>query len=212
MVGTVSAQAVIIANWTFETSVPTTAGPHAAEVGVGLATGLHASGSTTYSNPVGNGSGESFSSNNWGIGDYYQFRVSTLGPLAGVQVSWDQTSSGTGPRDFQLQYSTNGFTYTNFGSVYAVGPASWTSVGSPNLASAYSADLSSIAALDNQVDVYVRLTNTTTVSANGGTVAGGGSNRVDNVIISATPVPEPFTMALAVAGLGLAARRRMRKA
>jgi len=55
-------RADIIATWTFETSVPTTAGPFSPEVGSGSALGYHASGSAVYSNPAGNGSLESFSS------------------------------------------------------------------------------------------------------------------------------------------------------
>ncbi len=62
--------ATTLAQWTFETSLPLTSGPHAAEGGVNAgpsspASGFHTSGATAYSNPVGNGSAESFSSNNW---------------------------------------------------------------------------------------------------------------------------------------------------
>src|SRR5690349_21798851 len=77
-----TSQAVLIADWTFETSVPTTAGPYVAEGGVNAATsfasGLHA-GASVYSNPAGAGSAESFSSTAWAIGDYYQFTSSTIG-------------------------------------------------------------------------------------------------------------------------------------
>ena len=62
---------------------------------------------------------KSFSSTAWSVGDYYQFQVSTLGD-PNVALAWDQTSSTTGPRDFLLQYSTNGTTFTPFGSQYSV--------------------------------------------------------------------------------------------
>ncbi len=69
------AHADVIADWTFETSAPVTAGPFSPEIGAGSASGFH-SGTTTYSSPVGNGSSHSFSSNGWSVGDYYQFQVS----------------------------------------------------------------------------------------------------------------------------------------
>src|SRR5262249_15573774 len=108
-----NAMAGTIANWTFETSQPVTAGPVAPEAGVGSALGSHA-GTSTYSSPAGNGSAHSFSSNVWAIGDYYQFQVSTVGQSQ-IGLVFDQTSSGTGPRDFKVAYSTNGTTFTDTG-------------------------------------------------------------------------------------------------
>src|SRR5262245_50023603 len=96
-----------IASWTFETSMPTgTPGAGvwitniASEVGSGIASGLHV-GAVTYSNPAGNGSAQSFSANAWAVNDYFQFVVSTIG-YSGLGVSFDQTSSATGPGRFTL--------------------------------------------------------------------------------------------------------------
>jgi len=208
-----SSQAVILAGWTFETSLPASAGPHTAESGVfagsSVATGLHASASTVYSNPVGNGSLESFSSNFWAVGDYYQFASSSTG-YEDITISFDQVGSSTGPRDFQFSYSTNGTTFTDFGSAYAVlansTPNNW-SAGTPVLTTTFSFDLSSVTGLDNAATIYFRLTQTTTTSIGGGTVATGGTNRVDNFIING--VPEPTTALLGALGvLGLLRRRR----
>ncbi len=38
--------------------------------------------------------------------------MSTLGESS-ITLSWDQTSSNTGPKDFVLQYSTDGTTFNN---------------------------------------------------------------------------------------------------
>ncbi|MEQ1823268.1 MAG: PEP-CTERM sorting domain-containing protein [Fimbriimonadaceae bacterium] len=207
-----ASQAVTIANWTFETSAPAGAGPHNAEVGVGLASGSHSVGTAVYSSPVGNGSARSFSSNTWSVGDYYQFQFSTAG-LGSLVFGWDQASSNTGPRDFQLQYSNDGTSFTNFGSVYVVlanaSPnPTWNSTVGSSLYS-YSVNLSSVTALNNQANVWIRLTDASTVSANGGVVSVGGTDRVDNVLATATAVPEPATMA--ALGLGVAALLRRRK-
>ena len=61
----------------------------------------------------------SYSSNQWQIGDYYQFQVSTVGQSQ-IGLVFDQTSSATGPRDFKVQYSTNGTTFTDSGFSYSV--------------------------------------------------------------------------------------------
>lgn len=208
-----SAQAATVAQWTFETSIPATAGSFAAEVGTGSALGFHA-GASTYSSPAGNGSLHSFSSNTWAVGDYYQFSASTLG-LDNLSLSWDQISSNTGPKNFNLAYSTNGTSFTTFASYVVLAnatPNTWSS-STASSASSYSYNLSSVSALNNQSTVYFRLIDATTVSANGGTVATAGTDRVDNFTISAMPVPEADNRMMLLAGLalmGFMARRRAR--
>jgi hypothetical protein len=63
----------------------------------------------------------------------------------------------------------------------------------------------------NQANVLLRLVAASTVSANGGILANGGTSRVDNFAVMATPVPEPETYAMILAGLAVVAfgaRRR----
>ncbi len=213
-----SVKAQVLTKWTFETSQPVTAGPFSPEIGSGSALGFHSGngGTTTYSTPAGNGSSHSFSANGWAVGDYYQFQTSTLGDSGALSVSFDQTSSNTGPGQYQFGYSTDGVNFTSLGGVYTVlanaAPnAPWNATTS---SSAYTLtyDLSSIVGgLDNQNNVYFRLTDAGTTSANGGVVAVAGTDRVDNFTLSMTAAPEPSTMALGLLGglavLGLRARR-----
>jgi hypothetical protein len=209
-----AAHADTVAQWTFESSAPTTAGPFAAEVGSGSATGSHSTAST-YSAPAGNGSAHSFSSTAWSVGDYYQFSVSTLG-LKDVSLSWDQTSSNTGPKDFTLQYSTDGSHFSTFNSysVLANGASpnpAWSSGGARSAAYTFSDDLSSISAINNVTNLFFRLVDADTTAANGGTVGSGGTDRVDNVIVTASPVPVPAAIWLLGSGLFGFARLRRRQ-
>lgn len=192
-----------LAHWTFETSLPTSSGPFAAEVGSGVATGFHASASAVYSNPTGDGSAESFSSNFWAVGDYYQFQVNTLG-YTDVMLSWDQVSSSTGPRDFKLSYSVDGSAFSDVQSysVRSNSSPAWSSLSRAGL-DVYSFDLSSLSTLDNQASVYFRLVDISTISASGGTVGTSGTDRVDNFLVTAAPVPEADTYAFMAVGLGL---------
>ncbi|HTQ37637.1 MAG TPA: autotransporter-associated beta strand repeat-containing protein [Pirellulales bacterium] len=184
-INSMATPSTVMADWTFETSAPTTAGPFVAESGTNAgssnASGSHADSGVMYSSPSGNGSVHSYSSTNWGVGDYYQFTTSTTGQN-GIVLSFDQTSSNTGPRDFQVEYSTNGSTFSNAGSAYMVGNSGWSN-GSATTSSTTVLDLSSIEALNNVGTVYFRLVDTDTTSANGGTVGTSGTDRVDNVII-----------------------------
>ena len=198
------ATASSIASWTFETSPPvlsnsTAFGPLAADGGSGTASALHASGLTDWSSPVGNGSLHSWSSTHWAAGDYYQFQVSTTA-LQNIVIDWDQTGSSTSPSAFALQWSTDGTTFNSvafYNVLLTVGPnPAWSSVTAHSQFH-FHEDLTSIANLNNQPAIFLRLTAQAAASSVLGT------DRVDNVSIST--VPEPTTFALATFGLvGLA--------
>jgi hypothetical protein len=201
-----AARAAIITEWTFETSQPTTTGPVTAEVGTGTASTTHAS-TTVVSSLAGNGSAHSLSSTVWAIGDYYQFTFSPTGST--LYLTFDQTSSNTGPRDFKIQTSTDGSTFTDLStySVLANGGApnaSWTStINQP----AYT--------FGNMIlpanTTAIRLVVNSNVAANGTTLASTGTDRVDNVIFSNAPVPIPEPASLSVFALGGALLLRRRK-
>jgi autotransporter-associated beta strand protein len=178
-----------IAQWTFETTSPTTAGPHAAEVnnstGVANALGFHA-GASTYSSPAGNGSSKSFSSTAWAVGDYYQFSVPTSG-FQSIQFSIDAVSSNTGPKNFNFLYSTDGTNFTNAGS-YSIPVSQFFSSATVNSNLRFAFDLSAVSALSNTTNpVFFRVVMKDTVSVNNGVVAGTGTSRVDNVTVLGTP-------------------------
>ena len=211
------AQAFTLAQWTFENAIPDltnsiTSPSVSATSGTGTALGVHASGATDWTTPVGNGSANSFSSNTWAVNDYYEFSFSTVA-YKSLMLSFDQTSSGTGPRDFTLAYSTNGASFTNFANYQVLQNSAPTWTGA-TYAPAYNLtlNLSGVTALDNQTSVFVRLFNASSVSTSGGTVGTGGTNRIDNFTVTVTAVPEPGTYALLLAGLaviGFVARRRV---
>src|SRR5215468_7187145 len=88
-----STQAATIASWGFEVHVPpTTNGPAIGgllpDFGSGSASAFHAI-QASFTTPAGNGSAHSLSANNWSIGDYWEFHVSTLG-FQDIQLSMDQ--------------------------------------------------------------------------------------------------------------------------
>ena len=167
---------------------------------------VHALTATTWSTPAGNGSQYSFSSNNWSVGDYYQITLSTLG-YGNVSLSWDQTRSSTGPSSFRVDVSTDGTNFSTILASYSViqaglagsGTVAWSS-SAANYQSAFTTTLASIAGADDAASLTFRFVNLSTVAV-------GGTNRIDNIIVSGDVVPAPG--AIALLGLaGLAARRR----
>ncbi|QOJ01651.1 MAG: hypothetical protein HRU70_14640 [Phycisphaeraceae bacterium] len=211
-----AANADLLAGWSFENYVPgpvtgQNQGPIAADSGIfaagAEARGFHAATATTWSNPVGNGSSRSFSSNTWTTGDYYQVRFSTVG-YTDIVIDWQQTRSATGPQFFNLVASTDGgTTFFSLLSNYsvevngAVGGGSWSSTPA-NFRTGYGFNVAGTAALANQADVIVRMVAN---SQAGGT---GGTGRIDDVNINGTLIPTPGSLALLGLGGLVAARRR----
>jgi hypothetical protein len=205
-----TSMAVTLAEFTFETSVPAldnsqSAGPYTAEGGIfaaeSVALGVHASPNTDWTNPVGNGSGESFSSNDWAFGDYYEFRVPTTG-YQDITFSWHQTRSSTGPATFELTFSTDGVNFTSL-TTYTVPTVTW-SAGSPDATNQSVFGPIDVPGAEDASLVYFRLV---AAVAPGGT---GGTSRVDNIVVAGTPVPEPATLSLLVLGTVMLRGRRGR--
>ncbi|MCK6475898.1 MAG: hypothetical protein L6Q35_03595 [Phycisphaerales bacterium] len=138
---------------------------------------------------VGGGSGSPVTSN----GGYFQFNISMAG-LKDLIVSFATRGTGTGFRNGQLSYSTDGVTFTNYG-------ASWDGGGSSTFF-LVTRDLSTETSLNNASNVAIRLTLT-------GATGGAGNNRIDNIQFNATVIPAPASIAL-VGLAGLVAGRRRR--
>ena len=187
---------VTLAKWTFESATISSTGSMSAsfspedgtQTSSASAVGVHSSASTVYSSPSGNGSAKSFSANNWTVGDYYQFKLNTLG-YGSLKVGVDCNSSGTGPAEFTLAYSTDGTTFTDFTNYNVPRTNSvnitWSN-SVVNTNSTLSFNLSSIPSLSNQSNVVVRLKQRSTVSLANGVVASTGTSRVDNVTFLAS--------------------------
>lgn len=223
--GLAAAKADILAQWNFDSLVLSTAYTNspadgninniAADLGSGTASGHHATAvGGEYTTPAGNGSLNSLNARNWSVDDFFQFAVSTIG-FQNVTLSFDQTSSSTGPRDFGVFYNVNGGSYSQFGLNYIVlqngaSPNPSWNVSTNLPAYSFSVDLSSLTALNNASSVSFRLVDRSTTSAGGGTVGAAGTDRVDNFTVLAAQIPEPSSAALAIFGglVCLAALRR----
>jgi hypothetical protein len=217
-----STQAAVLGNWGFEVNTP----PDTTETftnpalvnyqpdsgvspnssfGAPHVVGVHAS-AAAYTTPAGNGSANSFNSNTWATGDHYLFHLSSTG-YQDITVEWDQTRSSTGPNDFKLEYSTDGVNYTQAGANLDVlqnglAPnASWSSGGGVIAAYHFSRDLSSVTALNNATDLYIRV-----ASLEAGAAA--GTVRIDNFVINANLIPEPSSLGVLALGALMIRRRR----
>ncbi|CAM3695202.1 YDG domain-containing protein [Flavobacterium gelidilacus] len=171
---TFSGSTVSVAEWTFPTDgtvvTPDVSTPSNA------AQTLTTNGGTIISS-AGN-STESASANAWQSGDgtkYWQIDFDATG-FSNIALSSAQRSSNSGPKDFKIQYK--------------VGVGSWTDTGTDVVvANNFSTGVASLtlpSACDNQSNVSVRWIMTSNTSVNNGTVAGGGTSRIDDIIVTST--------------------------
>jgi hypothetical protein len=211
-----SVHAQTIAQWTFEdtaaSALPGTwtsttpsyqaafSGSFASDIsayGTGAASGTHVSALTYWLRVAGDGSARSFNSDHWAIGDYYQFTFTPtayIGSYSGINVSWDQTRSASGPANWHLAYSLDGSTYTPLPG-YTIANTTWSS---STYSSVNSQSINLGSALDSTLNagstVYFEVVCDIAPSSTGGT------SRIDNFTVAST-VPEPTSMALLAGGL-----------
>lgn len=190
-------------NWTFENTAIVgasgsdfTYGPSdAGLLSLGSsADGHHATATTAYSFPAGQAPSapRALSANNWSVNDYWQFSLTTVG-FQNLTVSFGQLGSATGPANYQFQYSTDGTTFTNFGTAITLTSSSTFKTST--------FDLSSVTDVNNALSVVFRVVDTSTTAIGGGTVGTTGSGRIDNFLLTGIPIPEPSVYMLL--GLGL---------
>jgi hypothetical protein len=138
-----------------------------------------------------------------------QFSISTVGQQ-NISIKFDQRHSNTSSRYTQLQYTTNGSTYTDFGSLFDA------NLGGDTWYNGRSINLSSIAGVNNNANFGFRIvsafapgTSTYVASTSTSTYGTTGTWRFDTVTLDAAPVPVP-TPALVpgLVGFGLAALRK----
>jgi hypothetical protein len=147
-----------------------------------------------FGDPAGQALGLQGGTNNINNGRHVTIQLTTS-HWQDLMMSYATQRTSTGFNSQTLSWSTNGTTFTTVGAHTAI----------PTSFALHTWDLSGITALNNAPNVWLRLTFDGATSAS-------GNNRIDNLVISANPVPEPATMAALALGVGaIAARRRRRK-
>jgi hypothetical protein len=224
----IPAHAVTITQWNFNSSPPdssTATGLNTPSTGAGTITTV--GGVSIVGFNSGTGSSDPAASDNSGFqtssyvaqstGDKtagIQVNVSTAG-YSNIMVKFDQRHSNTSSRYAQFQYSTNGTTFTDFGSLLDA------SAGGDTWYNNRSLDLSSIPGVSNLTTFAFRVVaafapSTTAYAASTTTssYATTGTWRFDMVtvsgdpIVTAVPVPGSFALlATALLGFGVVVRR-----
>ena len=107
----------------------------------------------------------------------WEIEFSTLG-YYDIDINSRQQSSGTGPRNFKIQYKigTAGTYVDLYSPINITTTGGWYGPATP---------VALPAGCDNQSSVYIRWIMTSNTSVGGSTVASGGSNRIDDIVIRA---------------------------
>lgn len=170
-----------LAEWNFEDAIPNQTADAGITANLTKIITRENSYLYTYTYPNGfNNIGNAFSSTHWDNGvdlKYWQIEFNTSG-YQSLTISSKQRSSGTGPKDFRLQYSLdNGTTWLDIpGSSFSLLSDTWNSSSISNI--------SLPSECDNQNSVVLRWVLSSLISANNGIVASGGTNRIDDIIIT----------------------------
>gem|GEM_PF-6014088 len=125
-----------------------------------------------------------YSTTGWNtpVGQWWQLsNISTSG-FENIALSFSVRGSDTGPRDFSLQYSTDG---TNWDDIPDSGgnPATYTAI---NSYTHQVGPFSLPAAAGNSDTLFIRFLNTSTYSVANGTTAAAGVNNLFDIIIAGT--------------------------
>jgi hypothetical protein len=183
--GNVCAQTVLV-NYDFATAVagtPCTVAPLTTAPGVVPVFTTGGTGGGTCTTPAGtaaaappafvaNASNQSVSLTSFAAGssNYFQVQLTGVATYTNYQLFFQTQRSGTGPVNADVQYSTDGTTFTTFQSITV-----------PTAFAPFNIDLSAVSAIENQPVVYFR------ILGNGGTGA-AGTFRIDNLQVAASVV------------------------
>ncbi|MCL2618055.1 MAG: metallophosphoesterase, partial [Defluviitaleaceae bacterium] len=117
---------------------------------------------------------------------YWLTEISTV-RRANVQVAWTMRSTGTGPRYWQLQYSTNGTAWNNAGEL-AVITAAPTNVNTTGNVPAPRFVRSLPSTAEGHESLWLRWLMTSNTAVNNNPIASGGTHQIGNVHIFNAPV------------------------
>ncbi len=110
----------------------------------------------------------------------WEINFSTIG-CHNLDVSSKQQSSGTGPRDFKIQYKIG------VSGIYYDLPGA-TVKDSANMTSGVINCIALLPICENQPSVYLRWVMSTNTSVNNGTVAAGGTSRIDDIVVNCNSI------------------------
>ncbi len=126
--------------------------------------------------------------NPWGSGAYLEVRVSTAG-YENITFSASIGATKKGPRDYKLQYSSDGVTFTDIAGQFFTIPANKT------MYQAFDSVALPAAASDADM-LYIRIAVASNMMVGGtaGLIGGtGGETAVNNIVVSGTPLPTQTT-------------------
>lgn len=124
---------------------------------------------------------------------YWYIKTSTVG-FKDLVFNFSARSSGTGPRDFDTEWSSNGTDWTVFGNAVAPSPPGCTVKIESTTPEKFGMTLPAGAA--NQNTLYIRVLQKSEVSENGATVASGGTSSINNIQLYGTKDPAYATPAV----------------
>ncbi|TGL22350.1 hypothetical protein EHQ46_06440 [Leptospira yanagawae] len=164
----------IVAGWNFGVQSNTTLlATHGASINLNQNKLCQTTTGGTIAYPTGFGeTGVAYSSTNWSQGASFYCNFSTIG-FSQLTVSSAQLSSGTGPRNFRLEYSLDGINWIALIDILIQLQSSWVTLDNWILP----------AELNNQTNVYLRWVVTSTASPNGSGLAFTGTSRIDEIYI-----------------------------
>lgn len=113
------------------------------------------------------------------VGSYWQMQFSTSG-YQDLELNFKSRSSKTGPKNFEVQYSTDGTNFVSVeGSSYAISEASKLDY--------FSSVVNLPESASNTANLYIRVVTTDTTSVKGETILSAGVSNINNISVKGNP-------------------------